>query len=311
MEINWQSLRDLRSDYVRSKGFLKDYWTPQLLKDYHQTLGQRISWKWQAVLTLIQDQGFMKDEEKLSLLDLGCGTGVAALSFVDAFPNLQFDSIHLWDRSPKAREFAKLQLKDKTSETKIECSLPKSSNICLVSHVLTEMDDQQLSDFMEQVTKSDHIFWVDAGTSFVSKRLIQIRQKLLSMGYEVKAPCNHQNQCGMLAEGNEDHWCHFFAEPPQEAHQSAFWRDFAKQLKVDLRSLPVSFLVMSRRSEKTKSDDSRVIGRVREYKGFCKALLCNESGVSEQDIQKRDDKKVFKKLCKGGFCMSHEGSCKS
>ena len=66
MEINWQSLRDLRSDYVRSKGFLKDYWTPQLLKDYHQTLGQRISWKWQAVLTLIQDQGFMKDEEKLS-----------------------------------------------------------------------------------------------------------------------------------------------------------------------------------------------------------------------------------------------------
>src|SRR5207244_1564733 len=100
----------------------------------------------------------------------------------------------------------------------------------------------------------------------LSRRLIAIREELLGP-FHVVAPCPHQGRCGLLAPGNERHWCHHFAEPPAEAFQSADWRRFSTELGIDLRSLPVSFLVLDRAMPKP-SPGARQVGRSRRYKGY-------------------------------------------
>ena len=78
------------------------------------------------------------------------------------------------------------------------------------------------------------------------------------------------------------------------------WVRFAQRAGIDLRSNPYSFLVLERRGLREPAPGrlpggwSRVIGAPRVYKGFAKVLSCQEAGVRELELQKRDVPAVFK-----------------
>ncbi|SMF56281.1 small ribosomal subunit Rsm22 family protein [Pseudobacteriovorax antillogorgiicola] len=309
VEINWQSLRDLRGKYVSQADSIRDYWADdQILSDYHETLGQRILWKWHSVLKLLQKEHGKLFRGPLRVKDFGCGTGVASLAFLEIFGTDAVASLKLFDRSPRAMSFARRTIQMSYPNVSLDKALgsPEDVDILLVSHVLTEMTESHLKELLLGIRRAKYVIWVEAGTHPVSDRLVRARD-LLCDQFKVLAPCLHQKPCGMTTEENSSHWCHFFADVPQQVHHSAFWREFAKQLKVDLRSLPLSYVVLAAHDVCTLGDDidqKRIIGRVREYKGYCRALLCDEAGVYEASIQKRNDKKRFKELCRGGFCLS-------
>ncbi|MEI9898477.1 MAG: hypothetical protein WDN28_32635 [Chthoniobacter sp.] len=77
------------------------------------------------------------------------------------------------------------------------------------------------------------------------------------------APCTHNVRCGMLTVKNAPHWCHHFARPPSAIFQDARWADFGKEIGIDLRSVPYSFLVLAR-TPSMPAGFSRVIGEPRE-----------------------------------------------
>ena len=76
------------------------------------------------------------------------------------------------------------------------------------------------------------------------------------------------------------------------------WARFAKIAGVDLRSLPLSFLVLDKRP-RTESGDVRVIGRPRVYKAHALLLGCDASGVREYRQTKREQPEEFRRLKKG------------
>jgi hypothetical protein len=73
---------------------------------------------------------------------------------------------------------------------------------------------------------------------------------------------------------------------------------FGQRAGIDLRSLPCSFLALERKAKDLgagpASGFSRVIGEPRVYKGFAKVLNCDEAGVSELVLQKRDSPELFR-----------------
>ncbi len=77
------------------------------------------------------------------------------------------------------------------------------------------------------------------------------------------------------------------------------WSRFARTLEIDLRSLPYSFVALDRSTTQGGAGVSRIIGQPRFYKGFCKILSCQASGVHEYELQKRSDKNLWKTLKKG------------
>ena len=103
----------------------------------------------------------------------------------------------------------------------------------------------------------------------------------------------------MLQEVNAPHWCHHFAWPPPEAFTDSNWARFAKFMGIDLRSLPVSFLVMDRRPDSRRLPGmTRLIGKARIYKPHALILGCEAEGLIEPRVSKRRHPEFFKKLRK-------------
>lgn len=321
MAIDWQSLQQLRDRYFSQAGEIRDYWQNQkIVEDYHHTLGQRILWKWENVLRRVKDDSIFEklaSPRSLVVKDWGCGSGIASLAFLEAFPG-RAKEIVLSDRSKVATSFAAQQLRSLDPELSISQQHDdpfeqKAVDVLLISHVLTEMNSAQIDQLIQLARFAEIVIWVEAGTYQVSRKLIDVRENMVK-DYDVVAPCTHNKPCGMLQASNEDHWCHFFGDVPTEVHHSAFWREFSKKLSIDLRSLPLAYLVL-KRAGTSKSDhlDKRqlMIGRPRVYKGYCKFIACDSRGVGECELQKKHDKRQFKSLSKGGFGIFAESNSES
>ncbi len=295
-------LRRLRERFLSSDSTAPDYWQSQDdLALYDATFGERISWKWDAVLSELDARGWQPRSRHL--VDFGCGSGVAGRRVADHWPG-HFSAVTLHDRSRLALIYASGPLRQDHPEIEVRTlesvdALPPDT-LLVLSHVLNELPPAALGQVLALARGAREILWVEAGTHADSRRLItEVREPLLSDGVFVTvAPCTHQARCGMLAPENARHWCHFFAPVPSDVFQSARWAEFAREIGIDLRVLPYSFLALQRTASElpTAPERSRVIGHPRDYKGYSKVLSCQAEGVTEYTLQKRDARQLLREI---------------
>jgi len=303
MSFNWALLKKLREHFLSdSPGLRNDYWeNAEQLLQYDETFAQRIGWKWDAVLRELKEIGWTPGEAKPYLLDWGCGTGIASRKLLSHFSPDLFSGIHYWDRSRLANCYTKTKLKEVAGSVPVvegtereNLSIPF---VLVLSHVLNELE-QLGGDLMSLISQAQTVIWVEPGTPAVSRRLIELRENVRGQ-LKLWAPCPHQLQCGMQALENQRHWCHHFAEPPQEVFNSGDWTRFGKEMAIDLRSLPLSYLVFDRRPPPPRP--ARLIGRPRVYKGYALALRCADGEVHDTRIIKSKHPELFKQFKKNRF----------
>ncbi len=304
-KIAWQIAEQLRDRFLSTEALRydnADYWRSlTVLKVYDETFGQRIGWKWNAVIDELLRKAISFPE---IILDWGAGTGIATRRLLTSYSG-DVKEVRLFDRSSLALEFAKGKITSDfpdiaVTTTSEGLSAPEKPFALVISHVLGELTTQASASLIRLAESAQLILWVEPGTPELSLKLISIREKLRDR-FSVVAPCPHQNTCGLLGANSRD-WCHFFASPPQEVFHSSFWREFSQKLKIDLRSLPVSFLVLARIATAKPKTLSRVIGRPRDYKGVVKALLCEPTGqVEERSFIKSKSKSLCQGLLEGAF----------
>jgi SAM-dependent methyltransferase len=287
--IDWEALARLRVAFLDGTAGARDYWRRESdLESYDQTFAQRIGWKWDYVLKELKRRGWSPPRGEV--LDWGCGSGIAGRKFLEYF---SATGLVLWDRSALARRFAA------SRAGAIDVREGKTGTTLLLSHVLTELTRRDGEGLLELATGFEAIIWVEPGAHEVSRALIAARERLREK-FHVVAPCTHSAVCGMLAAANDRHWCHHFVPSPPAIFRDADWTRFAKFTGVDLRSLPVSFLVLDRRAPKTlPAEATRVIGRPRLYKAHALMLGCDASGVRGRRLSKRTLPEDFRRLRKG------------
>ena len=296
----------LRETFLAGRPSGVPYWqSAGDLANYDFTYAQRIGWKWDAVLRELQSRGWFPPAAPL--LDWGCGSGVASRCVLDAFGAERFEALRLFDQSPLAMDFAAQAARRRFPSLRIEpvdsawLARAESIGVLVISHVLNELNEAAGHALRQVIDRAQAVLWVEPGAFADSRALIAMREALRGQ-FLVVAPCTHQAVCGMLAPDNERHWCHHFAAPPSGIMGDANWVRFAQRAGIDLRSLPYSFLVLERRGLREPAPGalpegwSRVIGAPRVYKGFAKLLSCQEAGVQELELQKRDAPAVFKAL---------------
>ncbi len=233
------------------------------------------------------------------VLDWGCGSGIAGRVFLERYGVVR--PLRLWDRSRLAVGFAERRARKRFPSLDVQRSDPATAQFktLLLSHVLTELDDGALEELLELAAKATSVVWVEPGTHETSRRLITIREKLRT-SFGVVAPCTHQRVCPMLAGENSSHWCHHFATPPQASFTDGNWARFAALVGIDLRSLPLSYLVLDKRPvAETPSGATRIIGRPRVYKAHALLLGCGACGLREGRLSKRTLPEEFRRLRKG------------
>ncbi len=312
-EIDWNVLDRLRGLFISGEAAKGAYWTSSAdLANYDLTYGERIGWKWDAVLRELDQRGWRPPsaaaparDGKFALLDWGCGSGIAGRRMIRWLGADHVAVLRLWDHSALAADFAEQSARKSFPGVAVEHLTPgflagdAPVGILVISHVLNELPAGELLALRGLASRAEAIVWVEPGTQEVSRALIELREQLRDR-FRAVAPCTHQGACGLLAPDNARHWCHHFAPPQPGIFADSDWVKFGRRAGIDLRSLPYSFLAMERRRkaepEDTAAGFARVIGEPRCYKGFAKVLSCEAGGVSERMLQKRDSPGLFKQF---------------
>lgn len=291
----------LRSRFLDGSNAGGAYWqSEEELALYDTTFGERIGWKWDAVIQELGARGWRPKARQI--VDWGCGSGIAGRRVLTAWHG--FESLKLTDVSALAMRFAEARARETFPGLQLRSAAPAgeiaAGALLLVSHVLNELGDAAREQLVAAARRAEEVIWVEAGTHADSRRLLSVREELRAE-FDVIAPCTHDSPCGMLAAENAQHWCHHFARPPSDASRDGRWAQFGRELGIDMRSLPYSFLVLARRGSQPAipAGQSRIIGRPREATGRMEVLGCDENGVRELLLQKRDAPGLFKDLRKG------------
>ncbi len=298
--IDWKALQRLRAAFLDGSAGTRDYWqSGSDLDSYDQTFGQRIRWKWDYVLRELQQRGWSPPRGEV--LDWGCGTGIACRALLAHFGVEQVTRVQLCDRSDMAMQYAARRLREGFPDINLwlESAGAGNASTLLVSHVLNELSDRQTEELRALASTAIAVIWVEPGTHEISRRLIGIRERLRGQ-FHVVAPCPHQDACGLLTPENHRHWCHHFVPSPPGVFTDGDWARFGRLAGVDLRSLPVSFLVLDRRpAPPLPAGVTRVIGRPRVYKAHALVLRCDATGVRDCRLTKRESPEEFRRLKKG------------
>ena len=303
LRADWDRLRKLRSVFLeRAESArpetLPDYWSSAHdLELYEATFGQRIAWRWDAVLDELAARGF--PQKPKILLDWGCGSGTAARAWLEHFGAERLERLHLVDRSSLATSFAAERLRPLAGAARIATDPPAACDLLLVSHVLDEAGLDGREKLLEMCRRAQTVVWLEPGTPSASRALIELRETLRA-DFELLAPCPHRGACGMQAPGHESDWCHHFATPPRSVFQDPFWGAAARELGIDLRSLPYSFLALARAAlagAPPPPDLARVLGRPRIEKGRARIDVCSAGGVATRHYLARLSKPRFDELC--------------
>jgi len=302
--LDWEVLDRLRESFLSGSAATGPYWhTLTDLECYNFTYGERIGWKWDAVLRELRLHQWTPPAGA-TVLDWGCGSGIAGRRVVDFFGAENFSRLLLHDHSALAMDFAEHHGRrifpglavERAGRACLESAEP--IGVLVVSHVLNELDDPAQAELRALAARAETILWVEPGTHAVSRTLGGWRERLRGQFHAI-APCPHQATCGVLTAGNERHWCHFFAAPPAGVYADSGWVKFGQRAGIDLRSLPYSFVVLDRRAPAQLDGFSRIIGEPRHYKGYAKIFNCDAGGVTDLILQKRDAPELFKALKRG------------
>jgi hypothetical protein len=276
------------------------YWQSEsALASYDLTYGERIGWKWDHVLTELRLRHWQPSVR--TVLDWGCGSGIAARRVIGAFGAARFDELLVWDHEALACDFAATAAERAFPGLRVGRATPgflqadEPIGLLLISHVLNELSPETLAGLSRLVERAQAVIWVEPGTHAVSRQLGAIRDRARTP-FRIIAPCTHQAACPALVAGNEREWCHQFAAPPSEIFANPDWVKFGQRAGIDLRSLPYSFLVLDRTATPLASGWSHLIGRPEHFKPYARLLNCDEHGLTELTLPKRADIALFKEL---------------
>ena len=282
-EIDWASLGRLRERFLGGSPCDGPYWDSAAdIAGYDLTYGERIGWKWDAVLDELRMRGWKPASR--TILDWGCGSGIAARRIIGRYGQESFDSLTVWDHSPLATEYSVDAARSEFPGLAVSAAAPVSLKgdepvgLLVISHVLNELAPAALEEIRSLAARSDAVIWTEPGSRDVSRALGALRDEW-SREFRVVAPCTHPNPCPILSPGNERHWCHHFAAPPPGIFADSNWVKFGQRAGIDLRSLPYSFIALDRKVA-DESGLSRIIGRPEHFKPYARLLNCDGDGLA-------------------------------
>lgn len=203
-----------------------------------------------------------------SCLDWGSGPGTASLALHN---ELHFSQQYVIEKSQIALDrFQDIysQIENIQTSTHLKLGTAKTNphkTVLVFSYSLTEMN--QLPEGWDQF---EALMILEPSTRDDGRRLLDLREKLISRGYFIWAPCLHQNKCPLQIHSKND-WCH------DRVHVSA--PDWFKQLEQYLpfknNTITTSYLLARKTQPHLNTENKiRLVGDSMNEKGKTRQLIC-------------------------------------
>ncbi|MCX7930182.1 MAG: small ribosomal subunit Rsm22 family protein [Chlorobi bacterium] len=293
-------LERLRACFLSGHAGETPYWeSERMLMLYHETFAQRIAWKWHAVLDELDQRGW-HPAPGVTLVDVGCGTGIATEIMLERYGTDHLSTVIVNDRSQCAAAFTARRLGELFPSLLVkpttDLTVPPGS-IVVISHVLTEMTTDDIKHLCQHLVAARAVLVVEPGTRHASTRVVMLHEQL-RQHMTVVAPCPHQQQCGMTQPTNHLHWCHFHVRPPTAAFTSRQWARFADTFGIDIGDLAVSFMVLDTMWNQPSPAPGRLIGAPDISAHDAVVIVCSSEGIQRRIVNKRHDAELYRRLRK-------------
>lgn len=231
--------------------------------------------------------------EITSMLDVGAGTGACCWAASELFPDIE--KYTCLEREKPMTDFGKRLMEEGDFPYEYEwisCDINegfnKKADLVTASYVLNELTEAKRDKLTENLWRCTEkmLIIIEPGTPVGFSNIKAIREKLISMGAVIVAPCPHSDKCPLP----ENDWCHFTARVSRTK--------LHKQLKggeVPYEDEKFCYIVAVK--EPCEPCNSRVLRHPKIESGKITLRLCTKNGISEKIVTKKDGP-LFKKARK-------------
>ncbi len=206
-------------------------------------------------------------------VDDGAGMGSGVHAFRDFLMSLQTGGLSEAS-SWLARDISQpaLKLLNELSLQKVKTEVVTGSlrakgahSLLIASYVFTE-----LKDIPREWLEYEALIIIEPSTKSDARRLQSERPKLIAAGFELWAPCPHQQDCPLLVSDRD--WCH------DRVHfeQPKWFTEIEKHLPIKNKTLAFSYLA-ARKQQSPVQGLARLVGDTLDEKGKSRQALCRSS----------------------------------
>ena len=220
-----------------------------------------------------------------TLLDVGAGPGTATWAAGEAFPSLQ--DFTLLDANDALRALAlglvtdSFRLRDisyERGEARVTLKKADTADLVVASYMIGEISDAEqraLAELMWEKTR-DTLLVVEPGTPAGYARIIALRDRLITVGAHVAAPCPHDGKCPLQMPD----WCHFTQRLQRSrAHKQV------KGAELPFEDEKFAYVALTRVPVETHP--SRVLAQPAVTKIEITAKLCTPTGLVVTKVPRR------------------------
>ncbi len=234
----------------------------------------------------------LEDFRPRSLLDLGSGPGTAIWAASEAFPSLQ--EIHAVEQEETLVRLGKELLAGvpngaphirwTTADLK-HWRPERNYDVVVASYSLGELPTGEHWQLIRQVWEvvDGMLLLVEPGTRRGFENVARAREKLVSIGAKLAAPCPHSLACPMQLAGD---WCHFSTRVERTAEHRRL-----KGGELGYEDEKFSYVVASRIASRPAA--ARVVRHPLKLSGHTKLQLCTPKGLSQETIT-RSQKELYR-----------------
>lgn len=227
--------------------------------------------------------------------DLGGGTGAAVWALADRWPQLTDHTV--WEQSAAAiqvgqdlcRDASTTPVRDATWRHTVLDSqtTPPAADVITMGYLLGELDPSLRRHLVDAAAAQTRqlLIVVEPGTKAGYARILDARERLITAGFHVVAPCPHASRCP-LADHDRD-WCHFAVR----VNRSAAHRHI-KGGELGYEDEKFSYLVIS--PQPAAKVPGRVLRHPRYAKGRVDLEVCQGSGTAQTVTIAKRDKELYR-----------------
>ena len=219
-----------------------------------------------------------------SVLDLGCGPGTAMWAAAEAFPSAgSFTGVE--------RDAGLIGIAGRLASRSTHAALRGSCfihadlrsrpevqphDLVVVSYALGEVPDRdRIVDWAWTLARIALVI-IEPGTPKAFQRVLQARDRLMSAGATIAAPCPHHDRCPLSEQGD---WCHFRARLERTAEHRRL-----KGGELGYEDEKFSYLVATHAS--ATPAEARIVRHPLKRPGHVQLTLCTPKGLETRTVGK-------------------------
>jgi ribosomal protein RSM22 (predicted rRNA methylase) len=231
-----------------------------------------------------------------SILDIGAGTGAAALAARERFPGAR--EITLIERDPSLADAAREWLSEArvlTADVAALRELPPH-DLVIAAWSIGEIE-RDVCQLLWDATRVAMMV-IEPGTPRGAERIATIRERLFGFGAHIAAPCPAAMRCPLAAPD----WCHFAAR----VERSSLHRRI-KDGQLGYEDEKFSYVAVTR--QPVPLAEARVLRHPQHRPGLIELTLCTPAGPRVERVGKKDRTR-FRAARKAGWGSGYSAGAK-